>query len=149
MDRPNRDGVAFVRKDAAVISNRAKWFKGALDSPVQLVGISDFGYTSYKYLAAQTGPPLNRVVGCVVKAKGLEGFFLPGNTGNQAASPVCFSDGVKQSLGLLFGRQELYFQREFHQSNLLNILVNKILKTNGRSYSFPKGIILGFPASII
>jgi hypothetical protein len=150
-NRLYRDGIAFVGQDAVVIGDAAQRFKDARDFPVQFVGIGDLADTSYKHLRRKVETGLKSMIYFLVNLKLVKRLSLPRCIRNDITGHVRFPDSLKQSLSLLFGRQEFYFQRKFHCGNLLNVLVQETVKANSRSHSSHPRLqaMNGFPASIV
>ena len=118
-NRPDGNNVVgLVGQDSTIVGNATKWFKGAFGFSIQFVGVCNFRNAADNYLATQFRSTLNHVIAGIVKFKLLKRFLFPSYIGNKITCFVCFFNGLKQRFSLFIRRQQLYFQREFHNANI-------------------------------
>lgn len=151
------DIVRLVSHDTVIISNASKWSKVTFGFLINLVGIGNLCNRTYQALGRKFKRYLVRVVNFVMEFEVIKDTFRPSNFGNSIANSICFPDSFKEQIRLFISRQKFYFQREFHNANILNIFTHQKIITNfvkqfkawqSHSSQPPFGIV-GFPAPIL
>ena len=126
---PQRNHVVrLVGHYSTIISNTAKWLKSTFSFLIQLVGISNFSYLSYKHLRREVKRSLVQMVNFAMEFKIIENLFLPSYLRNSVTNSISFLHRIEKQVSLFIGRQKFYFQCQLHIANIQNnFLYQKII----------------------
>ena len=128
---PKRNNVIwFIGHNPAVITNTSKWSKFSFGFLVKFVSVSNFCYTSYQYLTAKFERSLVAMVNFVMEFKIIENLLFPSHIRNGITNSISFLHRFEKQVNLFVSRQKLYFQRQFHGTNILNNFTYQKIITN-------------------
>lgn len=146
--------IRLISHNTGIISNASKWSECSFSFLVQLVGIGNFCNRANKHLRRKSKCGLVNMVGFVMELEIVKHLFRPSNLRNSITNGICFLDSFKKQSRLFSSRKKFDFQRQFHNTNVVQFSdIRKYfltLKSVSRSHSSqpPFGIV-GFPAPIL
>ena len=120
---PNRRSIMFVAKNPAIVSDRAKRFEFTLNLFIKFISIANLAYAAHQNLTTKIKRGLKRMVNFLVNFELIKNPALPSNIRYGITTDIGFFDSFQKSFSLVVRRQQLYFQCQFHNTNLLNLLI--------------------------
>lgn len=118
---PNGNRIALIGEDSRIICDRAERTKISLNFFVSLIRIGYFGNAPNYHLSRKIKRILDGIVDFFMELVLVVKFFLEGNLRNIIACRICLLDRIKQRSGLILIRQQLYFKRQLHDANILQL----------------------------
>ena len=124
--------IGLVGHYPAIIGNTPKRSKFSFSFLIQLIGISNFCYTSYQYLRGKLECSFVRMVNFVMEFKIIKILLFPSHIRNGITNSINFLHRIEKQVNLFISRQKFYFQSEFHlllnmYKNTKNFLHRKII----------------------
>src|SRR5215470_14694920 len=131
--RQNRNSVnALKRQDAAVVGHRGVRAKDGQNAFIPAVSSSDVTNANRRHLCGQVEPVAQFVIEVLLKSDLVGGLPFKGLFGEPGASLVKPLHGGFKLMGLLFVRQKLYLQSQFHQCALYRQIVSIAMRLSPR-----------------
>lgn len=121
-DSPYRNRHTLIRKDAAIIGDGTEWAEISFGFLVQFISIRNLAYAAHKHLSGETKRRLESVITKAMNFELVKNFILPRYFRNSITNGVRLFHCRKEQIRLFVGRQKFYFQRQFHNSNILQII---------------------------
>ena len=119
-DAPQRNRISLpIRHYSTVVGNAAEWFKNAFRSLVRLIGIGNLSNLAYHHLGRYIIRGHKAMINLVMQFKRIEYPSFPGNIRNSITHLISLLNGFKKNFFLILGWQELYFQCQFHNANII------------------------------
>lgn len=139
-DCPDRSFVLLVGQDSGIVTDAAMSSELSLLLMVELVRIGNLADTADNHLSREIELLTHIVITKVMYLELTESLVLPCDVGNVGTRLIGFFHCLKKKRPLLIGRENLYFQHQFHTANILKvfwIIVLFNLKNGMRLNSVP------------
>lgn len=118
---PYRDMSIGVGKHPAVIADASVFTEHTLTFPVKFVRVRHLAYAAYNYLSGKVKGIAYVIVAKVMQFELIESPIPPCNVRNLIARSISLLESFKKNPMLFFGRDNLYFQCQFHAANIAKI----------------------------
>lgn len=128
---PKRNNIIrLVGHNTTIVTNTTKRSKLSFSFLIQLVGISNFCYTTYKNLRRKFECSLVAMVNLVMEFEIIENPLFPCHIRNSITNSISFLYRIEKQASLFIGRQKFYFQCKFHEAKILNNFTYQKIITN-------------------
>lgn len=119
-NRPDGHKFFPVRQNARIISDSTKRPKFSWGFFVKFVGVIDFRNATHNHLSGKIKRGFNRIVNFFVKSVLVINLFCERNFRNFIATLVRLNHCLFEIIDLVFIGQQLYSQRQFHNTKVQN-----------------------------
>lgn len=139
---PQRNNVIrLIGHYPTVIGNTPKMSESTFVFLVKFVGIGNLCNRTYQALGRKFKRCLVMVVNFMMELKIVKYTFRPSNFRNSITNSICSLDSLKEQIRLFFIRKKFDFQRQFHNTKLVQF-------SDIRKYFLTKGVTASPPSAL-
>ena len=124
---PNGGFVSFVGQDSGIVTDASVRSEFALRLVVKFVCVGNLADASDNHLSGEIEFPTYIVITKMMYFELTESFVRPSSIGNVGTRIVGFFHGLEKKQPLLISRENLYFQNQFHVTNVLKVFWKIVL----------------------
>ena len=126
-DCPNGGFISFVGQDSGIVADASVRSEFTFLLAVKLVCIGNLANTTDNHLSGEIEFLTHVIITKMMYFELAESFVRPSSIGNVSTRLVGFFHGLEKKHSLLIGRENLYFQNQFHVTNVLKVFWKIVL----------------------